>query len=243
MATQNINRRSILISGKSASGKSASLRNIKNPAGVLFCNCDAGKDLPMPAKFRMLTVTDPYQVWDAFDKAEQSTKIHTIAVDTITFMMAMFESVHVLTATNTMKAWGNYAQFWKVLMLEKVANSTKNVIMLGHTMNELNDNEGIMETLVKVKGSVMNEGIESYFPVVVSTKKMPLQKLDAYKNLYLNITPEEEAVGFKYVFQTNLTKETVNERIRSPMGLWNLNESFIDNDAQFLIDKLDEYYK
>lgn len=238
-----INKRSILISGKSASGKSASLRNLKKPEGVLFMNCDAGKDLPMPAKFRMMTVTDPYQIWDGFDKAEASAKIHTIVVDTITFMMAMFESVHVLTASNTMKAWGDYAQFFKKLMLDKVANSSKNVIMLGHTTNELNENEGIMETLVKVKGSVMNEGIESYFPVVVSTKKMPVSKLESYKNPHLIVTPEEEALGFKYVFQTMLTKETVNERIRAPMGLWSLNESFIDNDAQFLLDTLDAYYK
>jgi hypothetical protein len=205
-------------------------------------NCDAGKDLPMPAKFRMMTVTDPYQIWDGFDKAENSDKIHTIVIDTITFMMAMFESVHVLEATNTMKAWGEYAQFWKKLMLNKVPNSTKNVIMLAHTMNELNESEGVMDTLVRVKGSIMNEGIESYFPVVVSTKKMSLRKLDAYKNDHLIITPEEEAVGFKYVFQTQLTKDTVNERIRAPMGLWKLNETFIDNDTQFLLDKLDKYY-
>jgi hypothetical protein len=238
-----MNKRLVLIAGKSASGKSASLRNLKNPQGVLFLNCEAGKDLPMPAKFRKLVVTDPYQIWDAFDKAEQSNKIHTIVIDTATFMMDMFESVHVLTATNTMKAWGDYAQFFKTLMQDKVANSTKNVIFLAHTMDVLNESEGIMETLVKVKGSLMNQGIEAYFSVVIASKKVSIQKLEKYKNDHLNITPEEEAVGFKYVYQTLLTKETVNERIRSPMGLWSQQETFIDNDAQFLIDQLDEYYK
>jgi len=238
-----MNKRLVLIAGKSAAGKSASLRNLKDPQGVLFLNCEAGKDLPMPAKFRKLTVTDPYQIWDAFDKAEQSPKIHTIVVDTVTFMMDMFESVHVLTATNTMKAWGSYAQFFKTLMQNKVANSTKNVVMLAHTMDILNEQEGVMETLVKVKGSLMNQGIEAYFSSVVAAKKVALQKIEKYKNAHLNITPEEQAVGFKYVFQTLLTKETVNERIRSPMGLWSQQETFIDNDAQFLIDQLDAYYK
>lgn len=237
-----MNKRLVLIAGKSAAGKSASLRNIKDPEGVLFLNCEAGKDLPMPAKFRKLTVTDPYQVWDAFDKAEQSKKIHTIVVDTVTFLMDMFESVHVINSSNTMKAWGAYAQFFKTLMQDKVANSTKNVIMLAHTMDVLNESEGIMETLVKVKGSLMNQGIEAFFSTVIASKKMPLQKLDAYKNKHLIITPEEEAVGFKYVFQTMLTKDTVNERIRSPMGMWSQQETFIDNDAQFLIDQLNEYY-
>lgn len=238
----SMNKRLVLISGKSASGKSASLRNLRDPEGVLFLNCEAGKDLPMPAKFRKLTVTDPYQVWDAFDKAEQSEKIHTIVIDTFTFLMDMFESVHVLPATNTMQAWGQYAQFVKTLMQDKVANSTKNVIVLAHTMDILNEQEGVMETLVKVKGSTMNQGVEAFFSTVVSSKKLPLKKLEKYQNDHLIITPEEEAVGFKYVFQTLLTKETVNERIRSPMGLWSRDETFIDNDAQFLLDQLDEYY-
>lgn len=239
----SMNKRLVLISGKSASGKSASLRNLRDPEGVLFLNCEAGKDLPMPAKFRKMTVTDPYQVFGAFDKAEQSDKIHTIVIDTFTFLMDMFESVHVLSATNTMKAWGEYAQFVKTLMQDKVANSSKNVLILAHTMDLLNESEGIMETLVKVKGSTMNQGVEAFFSTVVACKKMPLKKLENYQNKHLNITPEEEAVGFKYVFQTLLTKETVNERIRSPMGLWSRDETFIDNDAQFLLDQLDQYYQ
>jgi len=237
-----MNKRLVLIAGKSASGKSASLRNLRVPEGVLFLNCEAGKDLPMPAKFRKLTVTDPYQVWDAFDKAEQSEKIHTLIIDTFTFLMDMFESVHVLPSTNTMAAWGQYAQFVKTLMQDKVANSTKNVIVLAHTMDILNETEGVMETLVKVKGSTMNQGVEAFFSTVVSCKKLTLKKLEKYKNPHLVITPEEEAVGFKYVFQTLLTKETVNERIRSPMGLWTREETFIDNDAQFLLDQLNQYY-
>lgn len=238
----SMNKRLVLITGKSASGKSASLRNLRDPEGVLFLNCEAGKDLPMPAKFRKLTVTDPYQVWDAFDKAEQSEKIHTIIIDTFTFLMDMFESVHVLPSTNTMAAWGQYAQFVKTLMQDKVANSTKNVIVLAHTMDILNETEGVIETLVKVKGSTMNQGVEAFFSTVVACKKLLLKKLEKYKNPHLIITPEEEAVGFKYVFQTLLTKETVNERIRSPMGLWSRDETFIDNDAQFLLDQLNQYY-
>lgn len=205
-------------------------------------NCEAGKDLPFAAKFPKMTVIDPYQVWDAFDKAEGSKKIHTLVVDTITFLMDMFESVHVLPATNTMKAWGAYAQFFKILMQEKAAASTKSVIMLAHTLDVLNEKEGVMDTLVKVKGSLMNQGIEAYFSTIVAAKKMDLLKLEKYQNDRLIITPEDEALGFKYVFQTMLTKETVNERIRSPMGMWAQKETYIDNDAQVLLDRLDEYY-
>ncbi len=58
----------------------------------------------------------------------------------------------------------------------------------------------------------------------------------------LNVTEEEELVGFKYVFQTRLDKDSVNERIRGPLGLWSVQETFIDNDLQLVLDKLQDYY-
>ena len=39
-----------------------------------------------------------------------------------------------------------------------------------------------------------------------------------------------------------LTKETVNERIRSPMGMWPRNETYIDNNLQNVINRLHKYY-
>ena len=99
-----------------------------------------------------------------------------------------------------------------------------------------------METMVKVKGSIMNQGVESYFSTVLSTKKVPLEVIEKYSNPFLEVTPEEEALGFKYVFQTKLTKETVNERIRSSLGMWKPEETFIDNNMQTVIDRLQQYY-
>ena len=70
-----INNSLMLIVGKSASGKSASLRNLKNPKGVVFLNCESGKRLPFANKFRVLTVTDPLQVYSAFVKAEERSTL------------------------------------------------------------------------------------------------------------------------------------------------------------------------
>jgi hypothetical protein len=99
-----------------------------------------------------------------------------------------------------------------------------------------------MENKVKVKGSLMNNGIEAYFCNVVACKKVPIKSLENYKNDLLTFTPEEEALGYKYVYQTKLTKETVHESIRGPLGLWDVSETYIDNDAQLLLDRLHEYY-
>lgn len=231
----------VLIGGKSATGKSAALRQIKNPEGVMYFNCE-GKKLPFKSKFKEFLITDPYQIYEGFDHAETKPEVHTIVVDTLTYMMDMFETLHVINSANTMKAWGDYAQFWKKLMSQYVAKSTKNVIFLAHTMDVMNEAEMINETLVKVKGSIMNQGIESAFSTVISSKKVSLKKLKDYESKLLNITPEEEALGFKYVFQTKLTKETVNERMRGSLGMWDTKETYIDNDVQHVIDRLHEYY-
>ena len=231
----------VLISGKSSTGKSASLMGLTKPEGVLYFNCE-GKKLPFKSKFKEFLITDPYQVYEGFDYAETDESVHTIVVDTLTFMMDMFETLHVLPSTNTMKAWGDYAQFWKKLMSQYVAKSTKNVIFLAHTMDVMNEAEMVNETLVKVKGSIMNQGIESAFSTVISSKKVSTKKLTDFESKLLNVTEEEKALGFKYVFQTKLTKETVNERMRGSLGMWDTNETYIDNNIQLVINRLHEYY-
>ena len=239
------NNHLVLVSGKSSSGKSASLMNMDKPEGVMYLNCENGKKLPFKSKFKEYTVVDPNQVYEAFDKAEKMKDIHTIVIDSLTYLMDMYESTKVLSSTNTMQAWGQYAQYMKVLMSQIVAKSTKNVVFLAHTTDVLNEAEMVNETLVKVKGSLMNQGIESFFTCVISTKKVAMSKLEdkIAKSPLFKATPDDTDNGFKYVFQTRLTKETVNERIRSPMGMWPRNETYIDNNLQNVINRLHEYYK
>lgn len=242
MSNTAINDHLALIVGKSASGKSASLMGLNNPEGVLYLNCEAGKRLPFPAKFIQKTVTDPLQIFEAFMWAETQPTVHTIVVDTLTYLLDMYESLYVLNSANTMKAWGDFAQYFKELMQQHVARSTKNVIFLAHTADSLNENEMAVETKVPVKGSLKNNGIESYFSVVIATKKVPLKVLKDYKSDLLTVAPEEEALGYKHVFQTRLTRDTVSERLRGPMGLFSTPETFIDNNLQLVLDRLQKYY-
>ena len=123
-----MNNNLVLLCGKSATGKSASLEHIKNPEGVMYLNCENNKKLPFKSKFKEYTITDPTDVPDAIIAAENDESIHTVVVDSLTYLMDMFESTKVLTSANTMKAWGEYAQFMKNMMAQNVANSTKNII-------------------------------------------------------------------------------------------------------------------
>lgn len=237
-----INDQLVLIVGKSAAGKSASLMNLRNPEGVMYLNCESGKRLPFKSKFLQYTITDPLQIYEAFQVAETKPEVHTIVIDTLTYLLDMYESLYVLNSANGMKAWSDFAQYFKNLMQNYVAKSSKNVVFLAHSADSINENEMVMETKVPVKGSLKNNGLESYFSVVLSAKKVPLKILKDYGSELLTITPEEESLGFKYVFQTRLTKETVNERLRGPLGLFSQPETFIDNDVQKVLDRLHEYY-
>ncbi len=237
-----VNDNLILLCGKSATGKSASLMGLKNPEGVLYLNCEAGKKLPFRSKFMEKVVTDPLQINEAFTWAETQPQIHTIVIDSLTYLMDMYESIYVVNSTNTMKAWGDFAQYFKTMMQQFVAKSTKNVIFIAHTKSDLNESEMVMETYVPVKGSVKNNGVESYFSTIIASKKVPLKTLKDYQSDLLTITPEEEALGFKYVFQTKLTKDTVSERLRGPLGLFDTSETFTDNNMQLILDRLHTYY-
>lgn len=242
MSQDNVNDHLVLLCGKSATGKSASLKDIEKPEGVLYLNCEAGKRLPFKTKFIQKTVTDPLQINEAFEWAETQSHIHTIVVDSLTYLLDMYESIYVYNNANGQKAWGDFFQFFKALMQQYVAGSSKRVIFTAHTVDTLNEAEMLMETKVPVKGALKNNGIESYFSVVITSKKVALKALKDYGSALLTITPEEEALGFKYVFQTKITKETVNERLRGPLGLFETKETFIDNNMQLVLNRLQEYY-
>jgi hypothetical protein len=235
----------VLISGESGTGKSMCLRNLKDPEGVMYLNCEAGKKLPFRSKFMKgptgsvgFTITDPLQIYQAFDHAESLPKCHTIIIDTATYMMDMYESVHVLTADpkKTMQAWGEYAQFFKKLMQNYAAKSTKNVIILAHAA-EIEQADLSYKSVVKVKGSLMANGIESYFSTVIMTKKVDVK--DLVENDLITVSDDEREDKFKYCFQTKPTKD---DRIRAPLAMFERKERYIDNDAQLVLDRLHTYY-
>lgn len=232
----------VLIGGESAAGKSLSLMGLKNPEGVMYLNCEANKKLPWPAKFKQFSITDPYQVYEAFTHVAQNEDFHTIVVDTLTFLMEMFYSKYIHGVKDGRTGWANYQQFFKKLMQDHVAKAKVNVIFLAHVHAVLNESAMTMEKKVPVMGGLAKNGIEAYFSTVVSVRRVPLLELENYQNDLLVITPEEEMLGYKHVYQTRLTKETVNERIRANIGMWDVKETFIDNNAQLLLDRLHKYY-
>lgn len=244
--------RLVLIGGMATMGKSASLLPLNNPEGVMYLNAE-GKQLPFRSKFKELKIVDPLQVYEAYTYAtdpEKGKSFHTVVLDSLTFLMDMYEQQYIVDnppinaqgKKDTLAGWGNYAMFGRRLFLDHMARCPKNKIVLGHTKEVYNKDEMVRETKVDVKGSLNGKGIEAFFSTVINAKRVDLDTLEGYENKYLNITEEDKINGFKYVFQTRLTKDTAGERIRAPMGMWDLSETYIDNNAQYVIDRLNEYY-
>lgn len=242
-ALQQTNDNLVLIGGVSGAGKSACLRNLKNEEGVLYLNCESGKKLPFRNKFIKKTITDPYQVFEGFNWAETQPDVHTIVIDSVSFLMDMFVSVHIMGSADTRSQWQAYAEFFKTLMQQYVAKSTKNVIMITHIQEDLDEEKGIRTEQAVIKGGLKGSGIEAYFSLNVTARAMPVKELDKHPSDYLNITDEERDLGYKHVFQVRKTKETTGSRIRGPMDLFPSSTVYTDNDAQMLLDVVHEFYQ
>lgn len=100
-------RMKFMVCGVSGSGKSASLRNLKPANGVLYLNAEASKKLPFAESKDFVEPKKALKAKEflqAIAQAESMPHIHTIVIDTVSFLMDMFESQEVLTATNTQMA-------------------------------------------------------------------------------------------------------------------------------------------
>ena len=240
--SNDMNTQLILIAGFSASGKSASLRNIRNQEKWLYLNTEAGKRLPFRNQFQTHRITDPYQVHEAFDYGTNNSAVDGIIVDSLTFLMDMFESQYVLGSANTMKAWGDFNQFFKTIMQNKVIAFGKPVIFMAHVKEDLDEKNMELKTSVPIKGSLRGNGVEAYFSTVVSTKKVSIKELEKFNSDLLDLSDEDKELGYKHVFQTRITKGTTGERIRSPMALFTKAQTYMDNDCQLLLDHLHSFY-
>lgn len=245
MSKQEQNKRLILIAGESASGKSASLRNLNDPEGVLYLNFEH-KDLPFAFEDGEFSCQDIYnseELLDALSYAlDNPDEYHTVVFDTATFMLDMLNREFIQEVSDTQKGWANFQNFIKDMMLNYVGMMSQTCIFLAHTVQQLNPNTGEMESRVPIQGALKNNGFEAFFSLVVHTKTISLRKLEKQKSKLLSISDAEEIMGIKYVYQVNKTKETSSDRIRSPMGMFPPTEPYMDNDAQLLSDALEMFY-
>lgn len=234
------NKNVVLVMGVPSSGKTTSLMAMPNQNKIVYMNADM-KELPFQSKLREVLLPNPKTVLKAIKQIEASNEINIGVLDTITFLMNNYERLFVVKSSDTQKAWGAYANFYREV-IHNIKSGTKDYAIFAHQADMMNDKERVIETKVPVKGAVGRLGVEADFTTIIGVKRVPLTLLDEIENDLLTITDENKEDGFKYVFQTRLTNETVGERIRSSYGLWQRNELFIDNDLNKVFTRLHKYY-
>lgn len=237
------NKNIVLVMGPPNTGKSTSLRNMTNQDKFVYLNTDL-KELPFRDKFlKNIEVADALQVLNYVAQIEQAPreKVQGGILDTLTFLMGMYERQYVNGAANGQQAWGNYGNFYRDL-IHAIKSGSKDYAIFAHEETSLNEQAMQMESRVPIKGAVGKIGAEADFTTILSTKQIPIKKLEGYENDLLHITDEEREDGFKYVFCTRVAKEHVGQKMRSAMDLWARKELYIDNDLQQVFDRLHKYY-
>lgn len=234
------NKNIILVMGKPNSGKSSSLRNLPM-SSMVYLNTDL-KEIPFRSNFAAeAEISDAQDILAFIDEIEENDQITGAVLDTITFLMQMYERQYVVTAKDTQKAWGNYGNFYRDF-IHRIKSGTKDYVILAHEDSFYNEATLTNESRVPIKGAVGKVGVEADFTTILGTKQMPLSKLKGKENSLLNITEEEEEDGVKYVFVTRVTKDHPGEKMRAPIGFWDRSELYIDNDVQIVFDRLKDYY-
>lgn len=244
----NINDNVFVIAGEADKGKSASLEYLTEVEGIECLNAEP-KKLTFAAEFGVTRITDPEQIFPELVRIQSDPKIHTVIIESISYLMDMYETIYVIDSEDTRAAWGQYQHFWKKLMFQYIANMTKNVIFTSHVKEEIERiNEATVKVVTKmpVKGALKNTGLESAFTTIVAAKCLPVHELQGYENDLLDITEDDIQLGYKYVFQTRKTKDTFHEPIRSPRkrgsNMWSVKETYIDNNAQHVLNRLRQFY-
>jgi hypothetical protein len=235
----------VFLGGRSDTGKTASLRNLKNPEGVLYLNFES-KNPPFASKFTEKKITDPYTLHTITEKLIETgtEKYHTLVIDSITACMSLFTTKYIgKDCTNKMAAWGDYKTFYDKWAKQMLPSLQQNIIVLAHITNFEDEDTLQTYTQAVVQGSLKHIGVEADFGLVANTALVPLIALKEFTNPLLKITKEEELEGFKHVIQTRKTLETKDTKIRSPMGMWDRSETYIDSDVQLLLDRIKQYYK
>ena len=237
------NKNVIMIMGKPNTGKSTSLRNMDQES-MIYLNADL-KELPFADRFMSsVEIADANDVLGFIQDIEAEEGVTGAVLDTVTFLMQMFERQYVAPFAGTktgQSAWGDYGNFYRNF-IHAIKSGSKSYVIMAHEDESLNEQSAMMESRVPVKGAVGKVGVEADFTTILRSMQIPVKKLEGFENDLLHITDEEREDGVKYVFQTRITKDSAGEKMRSAMGLWNRDELYIDNDLQLVFNRLKEFY-
>lgn len=248
----------ILIAGQSASGKTTSLYRLamehQNPKSVAYLCCEAGKTPIWANRFTTLKsgLNTPHDAMNFFKKIEDNDSIEYCVLDGFNYLMNMFHDVYIHNAKDGRSGWGDYAVFIRQFFAF-IGVSKKKWIIIAHNTEEVIEkgkDAGNIRYYVPIQGSVKGNGLESFFEHVIYSRIIPIANAHEmigngevdpnYFYFTKNDYYDEQAEGVKGVFQTKRTADMAFSRIRSSLGTWKTNQTFINNDIWLVMQHFDQ---
>ncbi len=210
----------ILLYGKSGSGKSTSLRNL--PLNETYFINVEGKDLPFRhSKLKKHTKPKTLaEVRENIGEAIADDAIKIVIIDSITMLADIM--VYTELVKNSADSRGGWLELrdWVTGLIEFAKKSNKIFIFLALEMDILNEKEFVTYSTPKIVGS-LKDSLPSHFSTVLRTV---VREVD------------DEIV---YQFQTNRTVKDINTVSKSPMSMLEVHEP---NDMKVILEKMHSYY-
>ena len=207
----------ILLVGQSGKGKSYSFRNM-NPETTGFINVE-DKPLPFKNKFKHHKRINAYtEVFSTIIEYVKNPEINAICIDSLSAFMELI-LVEARKTKRNFDIWNMYnEEIGKFLTYVKKV--PKEVFLTAHY--EILGIEGAQEKRVKVKGKEFESQIEKEFTMV----------------LYADSKTGENG---KPKYSLNLYQEGTSAKC--PPGIFDDNSLTIDNDSNFILNKVLDFVK
>lgn len=215
-------KKTILLISEPAMGKTLSLRNLPLEK-MLYINFDAKSEvlgLGLDERIKKILIPeDPLQINQLLETIEESDYEYVV-IDTIDFYAEQIESMHVVTADDTMHAWSDYGQYIKELLNFARLKSAKTWIFMSHVQAGLKGKE--TSTL---KGAIGKQGLSAYFQTVLVPYTYDL----AQPNVFGSV------IGYGFITKPTATNR--NTAARSTIGTF--PDIIKNNDLDLILRRLD----
>lgn len=134
------NKNIVMVMGKPNTGKSTALRNLHQES-MVYLNADL-KEIPFKDKFLSnVEIADAYHTIGYIQDIEANTEVTGAVLDTLTFLMSMYERQYVVPLAGTKQgqsAWGDYGNFYSEV-IHAIKSGTKDYVILAHESVSLNE--------------------------------------------------------------------------------------------------------
>lgn len=233
------------ITGRANTGKTTSLRHLKNIEGVLRINCDVSQmDMPFISNIKKVNLNNPLEIFGIIEAAKNDNKIHTIVIDTLTSLVNLYtERVFPTLESAYGNQWKEFTAFFNKLLVTALPDTKKVCIVIAHSVPE-EDNK-IIYSNVALSGQLGKKGFASFFDLLVVADFLDLESnIELPENKLFKITDDEKLDQIKYILQVRKMPQSVhNPLIRHPIDFWDRHEAQIDSNIQLVLDRMDQYRK